>query len=179
MAEGQELPKFLVLPNFIHSKEQVHALVKEILLIQDFLDKSQVRTPGTKMSLPKTTADLDKFAEANKRNVLNHTQRNEMAHFLRSVYNLAPVVNVYFAIDENPKFVEGIINWFRSNVHAQTLFQTHAHAKVGPGCVVRLKHKTYDFTFRKRFDNAQTVLSEALQVKTSPQTQTIERAQYF
>jgi hypothetical protein len=179
MAESTDPPKLLVLPNFIHSKEQVHALVKEILLIQDFLNKSQVRTPGTKMSLPKTTADLDKFAEANKRNVLNHTQRNEMAHFLRSVYNLAPVVNVYFAIDENPKFVEGIISWFRSNVHAQTLFQTHAHAKVGPGCVLRLKHKTYDFTFRKRFDNAQSVLASALQGTMPEQTQTTQRAQYF
>lgn len=179
MAEEPAPPKFLVLPDFIHSKEQVHALVKEILLIQDFLSKSQVRTPGTKMSLPKTTADLDRFAEANKRNVLNHTQRNEMAHFLRSVYNLAPVVNVYFAIDENPKFVEGIIHWFRSNVHAQTLFQTHAHAKVGPGCVVRLKHKTYDFTLRNRFNKAQSVLQEALQVGAVGKTQTTERAQYF
>jgi hypothetical protein len=179
MAEEPNPPQFLVLPNFIHSKEQVLELVKEILRIQEFLNQTEKRTPGTKMNLPRTTADLDKFAEANKRNVLNHTQRREMAHFLRSVYNLAPVVNIYFAIDENPKFVEGVINWFRSNVHAQTLFQTHAHAKVGPGCVVRLKHKTYDFSFRKRFDQAQSVLEEALQVSTPVQTQTTQRAQYF
>lgn len=179
MAEDQNPPQFLVLPNFIHSKEQVIELVKEILRIQEFLNQTEKRTPGTKMNLPRTTADLDKFAEANKRNVLNHTQRREMAHFLRSVYNLAPVVNIYFAIDENPKFVEGIIHWFRSNVHAQTLFQTHAHAKVGPGCVVRLKHKTYDFTLHNRFNKAQSVLQEALTITAPAKTQTIERAQYF
>lgn len=171
-------PPFLVLPSFIHSKEQVHSLVKEILRIQEFLNKSQVRTPGTKIDLPKTTADLDRFAEANKRNVLNHTQRMEMAQFLRKVYNLAPVINVYFAIDENPKFVEGIITWFRSNVHAQALFQTHAHAKVGPGCVVRLKHKTYDFTMRKRFTDAEAVLRQALQA-SSEQSSSLDRAKYF
>jgi hypothetical protein len=162
----------LTLPVFIKTKEDVHNLIKEILLIEDFLYKAQVRESGTKMMLPKTTPELDKFAEANRRNVLNHTQRMELAKFLRAVYKKSPVVSVYFTLGQNPAFVEGVVSWFRTQIHAQTLFHLSSHTKVGAGCIVRIKHKTYDFSLKKRFDDNINVLKTAFTPQAPASTAT-------
>lgn len=160
----------LVLPAFVKTKEDVHNLIKEILSIEDFLYKAQVRESGSKMSLPKTTPKLDKFAEANGRNVLNHAHRLELAKFLRAVYKKAPVVSLYFTLVQNPAFVEGVVTWFRTQIHAQTLFHLSSHTKVGAGCIVRIRHKTYDFSLKKRFDDKIDVLKAALSEQKQTQT---------
>lgn len=177
MSDKSEPPVLLVLPSFIQTREQVYALMSEILQIEDFLYKAQVRESGTKMSLPKTTPDLDKFASANKRNILNHNHRVELAKFLRGVYKLAPAVSVTVALDPHSSLIDGIIEWFRSHVHAQTLVQVNQQASVGPGCIVRIKHKTYDMSLKRSFDNATHVLSEALAVPAH-KTATIERRSF-
>lgn len=167
-----------VLPEFVRTKEQVHELIKEILMIEDFLYKARVRQAGTKMTLPKTTPELDKFAEANKRNVLNHAHRLELAKFLRAVYKKAPVISLYFTLGENQKFMDGIVTWFRTQIHAQALFHLSSHTRVGAGCIVRIKHKTYDFSLKKRFDDKLDVLQSSL----NPQVQATEvpaRANYL
>lgn len=152
----------LVLPSFIKTKEDIHEMIKEILNIEDFLYKAQVRESGSKMSLPKTTSELDKFAEANQRNILNHAHRMELAKFLRAVYKKSPVVSLYFTVGNDAQFIEGIVQWFRTQIHAQTLFHLSSHSKVGAGCIIRIKHKTYDFSLKKRFDGTVGVLQNAL-----------------
>lgn len=174
-------PGPLVLPDFIYSKAQVHALVAEILRIEDFLRSTRTRQPGTKMSLPKTTTNLDRFAEANKRNVLNHSHRTELAQFLRTVYKHSPVLVMGVGIDYNSKFIEGIVNWFRLNVDEKILFQVRPQAKLGLGCIIRVRHKTYDFSLKKRFDDVDEVLRSALAGSSvsAPQQLTGARAKYF
>lgn len=174
-------PALLVLPIFIRSKEQVQKLVTEILQIDDFLNKAQVRQAGSKMTLPHTTSVLDKFAEANQRNVLNHTQRMEMAKFLRDVYKFAPVVQLFVPIGDGSAMSEGVASWFRSTVHAQTLFKLTPYPQLsGGGAIVRIKHKTYDFSLRKQFDNATPVLKEALRGGTATTSSTVpKRTQYL
>ncbi len=175
----QEPPKLLVLPSFIQSRLQVHQTLSEILQIEKFLSEAQTREPGSKISLPKTTADLDKFAEANKRNVLNHSHRMELASFLRDVYKLAPVVGVMLQPHADKSIGEGIVEWFRSNVHAQTLIQVSVQNKLYGGAVIRIKHKTYDASLASRFKKADTVLQGALNNHTSQPVATAERTKYF
>lgn len=162
MAPEVTAPPKISLPTFVRTKEQVHNLIKEILSIEDFLYKARVRQTGTKMSLPQTTAELDQFAEANQRNVLNHAHRLELAKFLRAVYKKAPVVSVYFAVGNDQQFINGVVQWFRTQIHAQTLFHLSPHTKLGAGCIVRIRHKTYDFSLKKRFDDKMSVLQNTL-----------------
>lgn len=141
--------KLLVLPKFIYMKKDVLDLIHEVVGIEEFLYKSQIRTSGAKISLPKTTKLLDSFAETNNRNILHHGQRMEMAAFLRKVYNNAPEVSVYVR-QKSDNLAEGIVEWFRSNIHAQTLVRFVEDTRVGVGCAVRIKHKTYNITLQNR-----------------------------
>ncbi len=172
-------PERLVLPSFIQTKDQVTALIRELLALEDFLYKARVRQSGSKMSLPPTTKDLDRFATANKRNILNNTHRLELAKFLRKIAQRAPVVTVYYSAGQDNRLVEGVINWFRTQIHAQTLFQLNAHAKVGGGCLIRIKHKTYDFSLRGRFDKAMPQLHQALEFSSTSATAPVGRSKYF
>lgn len=174
-------PELLVLPEFIQTKKQVLQLLSEILSIEDFLNKAQHREAGTKLALPKTTADLDKFAEANKRNVLNHVQRNELAHFLKEIYKRAPVIGMVLPIQTDKAVINGVILWFRSNVHAQILVQISVHNRLVGGAILRIRHKTYNFSLAGRFENATNVLKESL---NNINTQTVNkpevvRSKYF
>lgn len=157
-----EPPILLVLPEFIQTKLQVLKMVSELLQVEEFLKEAKHRQPGAKLILPNTTALLDKFADANKRNVLNHNQRTEMAHFLREVYKRAPVISLVLPLRADKAIVEAIIKWFRQNVHAQTLVQTSNHASIIGGTIVRIKHKTYDLSLAKKFDSSLSVLRSSL-----------------
>lgn len=174
----QEPPKLLVLPSFIQTKEQVHQMLSEILQIEKFLNEAQNRTAGSKLSLPKTTADLDRFAEVNKRNVLHHGYRIELARFLKEVYKRAPVVSVFIPVGADQKVSEAVVGWFRFNVHAQTLVQLSPQNKLYGGAIIRIKHKTYDASLASRFNKADGTLQEALNGHTSRPVAT-ERAKYF
>lgn len=155
-------PILLVLPEYIQTKFQVLKLVSEILQIEEFLSKAKNRQSGTKLDLPKTTSLLDKFADANQRNVLNHTQRTEMAHFLREVYKRAPVVSLVLPLGADKAIAEAIVKWFRQNVHAQTLVQTSNLNSLVGGAIIRIKHKTYDLSLTKRFDESLGIIKDNL-----------------
>lgn len=173
-------PKLLTLPNYIKTRFQVHQTLSEILQIEKFLSEAQNRTPGAKMTLPKTTSELDRFAEANKRNVINHGHRIELARFLREVYKRAPVVGVVLPINADDKLPEAVVAWFRSNVHAQTLIQTTALAQLQGGAIIRIKHKTYDASLLSRFANSDEALWQAIAGKNlKPKPSTINRTKYF
>ncbi len=174
----EQPPKLLVLPSFIQSRLQVHQTLSEILQIEKFLSEVQSRTTGTKLSLPKTTSDLDKFADANKRNVINHGHRIELAQFLREVYKRAPVVGVVMPVNTDIKIAESIVTWFRTNVHAQTLIQTSVQTRLFGGAVIRLKHKTYDASLANKFTQADSMLKQALSNK-KPKPALTERGKYF
>lgn len=174
----QEPTKLLILPSFIQTKEQVHRTLSEILQIEDFLNKAQNREPGSKLSLPKTTADLDKFAEANKRNVLNHAHRMDLAKFLRDIYKLAPEVGLVVPVRADAKMIDSIVGWFRSNIHAQMLVQTTVQNKLYGGAIVRIKHKTYDLSLASRFTKVDSTLRESLAMR-APEPATTGRANYL
>lgn len=164
----------LKLPPFIQSKDQVHELIKEVLMIEDFLYKGRVRESGSKMSLPKTTAELDSFAQANNRNVLQHAQRRELAEFLRNVYKNAPEVAVQFERPDK-QLLEGVVEWFRNNIHAQTLIRSTYNPRVGVGCYLRIKHKTYDLTLKSRLAG----LNHTSSVGVKEPAATSERARLY
>lgn len=172
-------PKLLVLPSFIVSKSEVHRLLSELLQIEDFLYKAGNRQPGSKLSLPKTTEDLDKFAEANKRNVLNHGQRIEMARFLRAVYKYAPEVSVILPTGANPNILDNITKWFRQNIHAQTLLVRSTQNRLSGGAIIRIKHKSYDFSLNAKFASYDNLLIRELSNQPKQTQGTSSRANYL
>lgn len=155
-------PELLVLPSFIQSKGQVYQLLSEILQIEKFLSEAQKRKPGTKMTLPKTTADLDKFAEANQRNILHHGQRIQLARFLRLVYQHAPVVGLMMPRQVDRAITENVVMWFRSNIHAQALISASINNRLYGGILLRIKHKTYNFSLEPLFSKADEELKEGI-----------------
>lgn len=171
-------PKLLVLPSFIVSKSEVHRLLSELLQIEDFLYKAGNRQPGSKLSLPKTTDDLDKFAEANKRNVLNHGQRIEMARFLRAVYKYAPEIGVILPSGSNSKILDGITKWFRQNIHAQTLLVRSTQNRLSGGAIIRIKHKSYDFSLNNKFTSNDNLLIRELSNHPKQTQKSDSRANY-
>lgn len=164
-----EPPKRLVLPENIQSKQQVIKLISEILRIEEFLSRAKNRQAGTKLELPKTTSILDKFAEANQRNVLNHNQRTEMAHFLREVYKRAPEVSLVLQLGADKAILNAIIKWFRENIHAQTLVKVSFLSSLAGGAIVRIKHRTYDLSLAKQFGNFQDILKAEFAENNSSQ----------
>ncbi len=168
-----------VLPVFVRTREEVKGLIQEILGIEDFLNKAKVRQAGMKMSLPRTTPLLDKVAEANKMNILNNQQRMELAHFLRDVYRQGPQCMVQLSMSENSKLADGVLDWFRKEVDPKTLMYLSSNAKLGGGCIVRIKHRSYDFSLKKRFDDAYPVLQKALRAVPEPVATDSPRGKYF
>lgn len=179
MSDGSQPPKLLVLPSFLATKGEVHKMLTELLQIEKFLDEAKMRQPGTKLSLPQTTADLDKFADANGRNVLNHDHRGEMARFLRAVYKYAPEIAVMVSPNAEKQLIDKIIEWFRQNVHAQTLISRSDQARLNGGAIIRIKHKSYDFSLNSRLAIADSVLASGLSGQKEPVAQNPARSSYF
>lgn len=175
---NQEQTKLLILPNFIKTKNQIVNALREILQIEEFFNNAQNRQPGTKISLPKTTGELDKFAEVNGRSILNHHHRLELAKFLRDIYKFAPVVSVVLPSYSNKSVTDAIVEWFRSSVHAQTLFQLSSQSKLSGGAIIRIKHKTYDFSLNSRFNQTNKIWQETM-TTTLAKSKITNRSKFF
>lgn len=176
---NEDPPKLFILPSFISSKADVHQLLAELLQIEDFLYKAKTRQPGSKLSLPKTTADLDRFAEINHRNVLNHGHRIDMARFLRAVYKYAPEIGIIVPPNTDLIVIDTIINWFRQNIHAQTLIIRSSHKQLAGGAIIRIRHKSYDFSLNTKLSTADSILLEGLTIKEVATNQSTARSSYF
>jgi len=138
----------LKLPLAVVSQVDIARLIRELNSLEDFFTSAQLRPAGGSMAPPRLTRTLDGLARTNQLNLLDKPQRLKLATALDQLLKTAPLVHISFASEPAPRFLNEILNWFRTNVHPQTLLQVGLQPTIAAGCVVRTANKVFDLSLR-------------------------------
>lgn len=161
----------LELTSSIVSKVDLSRMHRELLALDDYLLQASIRTPGTPMSLPKTSRTLDDMARLNKLNLLDEKTRVTLKNFLELVKDKAPEMHMSFAAEPTAVFVQKLIIWLRANIHQQALLSIGLQPTIAVGSIVRTPNHYFDFSLRKHLDESKVALAELIKKASLPQTQ--------
>lgn len=152
----------LKLPLGVVDQGNIMRLSRELGTLDDFFVGSDARAGGTPQQPPKTTGLLSQLAELNSANLLEKKHRAELKIGLDKLLKEAPVMHISFASEPSPKSVEPILNWFRQQIHPQTLLQVGVAPSIAAGCVLRTPNKFFDMSIRVHLQQKAHLLSELI-----------------
>lgn len=166
-AEHNTKPKKFVLPVSIATLVDVGRLQRELAEISETMLQLEVREPGSKVKMPKTSRLFDQVIEANDLNLLHEKDRDFIKQALENIHNKAVVLHMSFAADPSATFVEKLIAWLRKEIDPYVLITIGLQPNIGAGCVVRTTNKYFDLSIRQDFLSKRNLLLEALKTKTA------------
>lgn len=152
----------LKLPLTISSKVDVAKLMREIIALNDFLVGAANRETGQPMQLPKLSRSLEDIANQNKFNLLDENHRKELYSKLSNVLNKSPQIHMSFASEPSARAVQRILEWLRSNIHANALLQIGLQPNIAAGAVVRTPNLFFDLSLRHYLKQQEPYLAQLL-----------------
>ena len=140
-----------ILPSSVLTPSDVHNLRRQLDDMSEFMRQAEIRKAGSALQLPRISHNLNELAKDNNLNLLHAEDRKVLLTFLDELKASAPVVHISFSSDPSGDLLEKIADWFRRNIHPQTLIQVGLQPSIAAGCVIRTQNKIFDFTLRKHF----------------------------
>lgn len=137
-----------ILPLSVVSQVDVARVMRELNALMDFFVSIKARPAGSSVQPPRLSRPLDQLAQANRYNLLEEGQRQELYDRLNLILGKAPLIHISFATEASPKALEKILNWLRTNIHPQTLLQVGLQPTIAAGCVVRTPSRVFDLSLR-------------------------------
>jgi F0F1-type ATP synthase delta subunit len=152
----------LKLPVLVFGVVEVRRLRRELEAVDDFMRQAAIREPGKPAALPRVSRLLDALVLDNGRNLLQETDRQELAAYLDTVAKTAPTIHISFASDPSSAFTAKLVTWLRGNIHPSVLLQIGLQPTIAAGCVVRTASKNFDFSLRHKLEEQRGELLKAL-----------------
>ncbi|MBA3758567.1 hypothetical protein H0X10_02970 [Candidatus Saccharibacteria bacterium] len=170
MSDGQ-----LTLPVAIVTKADAGRLLREVSAVDEFMDATAIRSPGTPMALPKTSRLMAEIVEVNKLNMLVAEDRANLITYVTHVREKAPEIHISFSAEPSAAFMQKITTYLRENIHPQILLQVGLQPTIGAGFMLRTTNKYYDFSMRTTLKAKRDVLMQNIRAaQAEPELQTAE-----
>lgn len=159
-----------VLPVSIISPTDIARLKREIEAVDSFFQQSKIREGGAQQeAMPRLSKLMDQLAVENKLNILQDEHRAYVFKSLDILQASAPVMHISFSVDPPGSYVQKIVYWLRSNVHAQVLVTVGLQPNIGAGCIVRTTNRIFDFSLREYFNAKRDFFIEKMHESISEQ----------
>jgi len=159
-----------VLPVSIISPTDIARLKRELESIEGFFQQSKIREGGQEQpTIPRMSKLMDQLAVENKLNMLQEDHRAYVLKSLDILQSSAPVMHVSFSVDPPGSYVQKIVYWLRTNIHAQVLVTVGLQPNIGAGCVVRTTNRIFDFSLREYFNAKRDFFIEKMHEAISDQ----------
>lgn len=161
--------KELVLPLTLVGEVDITRLLREINTLDDFFVSAEVRKSGSSIQPPRLTRLLNDIALGNKYNLLQKTDREELAGQLNELRKSAPSIHISFAAEPSPKALEQVLRWLRENIHPLILLRVGLQPTIAAGCVLRTANKVFDLSLRENLNKQEPYLVELIRGATQEQ----------
>jgi len=143
----------LSLPADVHSPDHIGVVLWELGQLISHLDNASTRAklaPGHIEEAKHLSALLMGVLQttriaADDQKALVHLQSE-----LRVIRDKAPVAHIVLAANPTRSLKRELVDWFRTQLHAQCLVTFSMRHDIGGGFVLRVGSKQYDFSYRQR-----------------------------
>jgi hypothetical protein len=151
-----------IVPFSVVGRIDVAHLSRELEAVDNFMEQARLRQPGTPVTPPRMSKLLEDLAVANEVNLVQKTDRANLALFLKELRDHAPVLHFSFAIEPSGTFLQKLLEWIRTEIHPLALVDVGLQPSVAAGCVLRTSSKRFDFSLRQHFLKNRSQLVELI-----------------
>lgn len=151
-----------ILPSSVSTRIDVAHLGREVEAVEDFLAQATLRKAGTAVVLPRTSRLLEELVAANGLNLLQSTDRANLAKFLSELQTHAPVMHFSFAAEPTAVFLQRLVEWLRTEIHPLVLIDVGLQPTLAAGCILRTNSKYFDLSLRQFLRKQQPKLIELM-----------------
>lgn len=99
---------------------------------------------------PHLSALLSGVLKSSKVDTNDLTALEQLQTGLRFVRDKAPVAHILLSASPTKVLKRELVEWFRTQLHAQCLITFAMRSDIGGGFVLRIGSKQYDFSYRQR-----------------------------
>ncbi len=162
-------PENLKLPLSVVSNGDVMRIRREINQLDEYISQMALRKPGTPPKhLPRLSTSLNDFAEINKLNFLNNTDRSSALKFFQNLLDKGPIVHISFASEPSESFIRKITAWFRDNTTPLVMINIGLEPSIAAGCTLRTENHFHDFSLREHFKEQRSLLLNGIREPAVP-----------
>lgn len=162
--------KAFVLPASVIGPADVARLKRDLETFDDQLHQASLRTKAVGKQAPVSDVTpkqlIMSLAAANKSDLDDRSQRQNLIGELDGVLTSAPTITISFAIDPSSEFLSKIVQWLRTNTQPNVLVRIGLQPNIVAGCRLRTANKLYDFSLRNKFDEQRPLLISRLKKST-------------
>lgn len=161
------------MPDRLITTVDLNRVIRELKILDDWLNQAAIRSGGQEVKAPKTSATLDEIASTNGVSLLDAGQREQLISVLETFSKTAPRIHMSFPVEASPNFLAKMIVWLRSNINPIILIDVGLQPALAAGCSVRTPNKYFDMSLRNRFVDSRNFLVKAIEEfanQSSPST---------
>lgn len=150
------------LPQRLVTTVDLARVMRELKMLDDWLNQAALRETGKPVSPPKTSATLEDVAMTNDISLLESTDRQKLLVLLKVFSDHAPKIHMSFAVEPSAAFLQRMISWLRTNINPLILLDVGLQPTLAAGCTVRTTNKLFDLSLRHRFVDSRPLLVESI-----------------
>ncbi len=151
-----------VLPAVVVGQVDVSRLERELSDLNDALAQDAIRHAKVGKVIPRGSPLLEELARANKLDLGQSAEREQLVAFLGQLKHQAPTLHMSFAADPSASFIGKIMTWLRQEIHPYALLQIGLQPNIAAGTVLRTPSRVFDFSLRKHFTANRDLLIEKI-----------------
>jgi F0F1-type ATP synthase delta subunit len=163
---SKEIPKF-TLPLSLIGKAELSQMIREVETIDAELQSQKVRLQGQgSIKMPNVSEMLSEFLEINKINLTDDNQSVTLKSQLSILKDKAPVMHFTFASVADPKSLEELAKYVRSEINPIALISVGLQPGLIGGAIIRTPSHVHDFSMRSLFSKNTDVIVQSLEELT-------------
>lgn len=157
----------LKLPDRLVTAVDLMRTIRELKMLDDWLNQAAIRSGGAQVAPPKTSSTLEEMSSLNGVSLLEPSHRNQLIKALESFALSVPKIHMAFAVEPSANFLSKMIVWLRTNIHPLIVMEVGLQPALTAGCSVRTSNKLFDMSLRSRFVDSRHFLAESIEEITA------------
>ena len=153
----------LKLPDRLVTAVDLMRTIRELKMLDDWLNQAAIRSGGAQVTPPKTSSTLEELSSLNGVSLLESSHRDQLINALESFALSVPKIHMAFAVEPSANFLSKMIVWLRTNIHPLIVMEVGLQPALTAGCSVRTSNKLFDMSLRSRFVDSRHFLAESIE----------------
>jgi len=152
---------YFKLPLSVSQPVDLKRLIHELNQLSEDLHQEGIRKPSQKPEI-KISAKMADVLKINNIDITTKEHRDNLLKIFNRLSERDQVVNVSFASEASPEFIEKIVEWFRKEIDPYCFIVVGINPAISVGCVARTKNKIFDMSLRSGLNSTRELLSSRI-----------------
>lgn len=153
--------EYFKLPLSVSQPVDLNRLIHELMKINEDLNQEKIRNPSRKPEI-KVSSKMADVLTVNNIDIASKEHQDSLLKILNRLKERDQVINISFASEATPEFIEKITEWFRKEIDPYCFIVVGINPTIGVGCIARTKNKVFDMSLRSGLNSTRELLTSRI-----------------